>query len=175
MFEILGLPAHPLIIHAAVVFIPLLAIVSVGYAVLPGWRARLGWAVVALGIAGPLSAIAARASGLALVDELFGGEYPEGVLGQRVEEHAGLATPLTIVAVALGVVALLLVYFARRAGSAAQEPAGGAGQRATAVKTSAGNTTVTMVLSVVTIVLALAALYFVVRTGHSGATAVWGK
>ncbi len=175
MFEILGLPAHPLVIHAAVVFIPLLAMVSVGYAVLPGWRARLGWAVVLFAIAAPISAIVSRITGEALVQDLFGGEYPEGVLGERVAEHAGLSTPLTGSTVALGVVSLLLVYFAKRAGSAAPQSTGGAAHRATAVRTSAGNTTVTMVLSVVTIVLALAALYFVIRTGHSGATAVWGK
>lgn len=171
--EILGLPAHPLVIHAAVVLIPLLAVVAVGYAVLPSWRTRLGWAVVLLAVAAPLSAIVSRATGLALVDNLFGGEYPEGVLGQRVEEHANLSLPLLGSTVALGVVSLLLVWFARRAGGAAGDS--GAGHRATAVKTSAGNTTVTMVLSVVTIVLALAALYFVLRTGHSGALAVWGK
>jgi hypothetical protein len=173
--EILGLPAHPLVIHAAVVLIPLLAVVAVGYAVLPSWRTRLGWAVVLLAVAAPLSAIVSRATGLALVDNLFGGEYPEGVLGQRVEEHANLSLPLLGSTVALGVVSLLLVWFARRAGGAQGDSGAGAGHRATAVKTSAGNTTVTMVLSVVTIVLALAALYFVFRTGHSGALAVWGK
>jgi hypothetical protein len=160
--EILGLPVHPLVIHAAVVFIPLLAAVAAAYAVLPRQRARLGWAVVLL---------ASRASGLALVDRLFGGEYPPGVLGERVAAHADISGPLVLSTIALAVVSVALVVLAGRSAPAAGEGAR-TGRRAAAK--AAGNTTVTMVLSVVTILLAIAAVYFTVRTGHSGAEAVWG-
>lgn len=170
--EILGLPAHPLIIHAAVVLIPLLAGVAVAYAVLPRQRGRLGWALVLLAIAAPISAFASRLSGEALVQNLFGGEYPEGVLGQRVAAHADFAMPLVWATLALGVVSLLLVWAARRSGPA---PESGARPARRAASGTAGNTTVTMVLSVVTILFALVAVYFVARTGHSGAEAVWGK
>lgn len=174
--EIFGLPVHPLVVHAAVVFIPLLALLAAAYAVLPRWRGRLGWAVVLLGIAAPVSAMVARLSGEALVDTRFGGEYPEGVLGERVAEHADIAFPLVWCTLLLGVVSLLLVY---TAGRSAPPPGSGSGSgagtgRRAAVRT-AGNTTVTMVLSVVTVLLAIVALYFAVRTGHSGAVAVWGQ
>jgi hypothetical protein len=170
--EILGLPVHPLVVHAAVVFIPLLSLVAVAYAVLPRQRGRLGWALVLLAVAAPIFAIVSRLSGETLVQNLFGGEYPEGVLGERVAEHADFAMPLVWATIALGVVSLLLVYAARRSGSA---PEAGAGSARRAAAGAAGNTTVTMVLSVVTIVFALVALYFVARTGHSGAMAVWGR
>jgi hypothetical protein len=39
----MGLPLHPLAVHAAVIFVPLLALGSAGYAVLPRVRRRLGW------------------------------------------------------------------------------------------------------------------------------------
>lgn len=169
--EILGLPAHPLVIHAAVVFVPLLALIGAAYAVLPRHRARLGWAVVLLAVVAPVSALASWLSGRALLDGRFGGRIPPGVVGERIAEHESLATPLLISTAALGVAALLLVAVARKAGPAPDAATGG---RRRAAAGSAGNTTVTTVLAGVTIVLAVVAVYFVVRTGHTGALAVWG-
>ena len=42
MNTIAGLPAHPLLVHAAVVLLPLAALVVVAYAVWPAARARIG-------------------------------------------------------------------------------------------------------------------------------------
>ena len=41
--EIAGLPLHPLVVHAAVVLIPLTALLTIGLAVLPRWRWLLRW------------------------------------------------------------------------------------------------------------------------------------
>ena len=38
-----GLPLHPLIVHATVVLVPLVALVSIGFAVLPRWRWLSRW------------------------------------------------------------------------------------------------------------------------------------
>lgn len=168
--EILGLPAHPLVIHAAVVFVPLLSLLSIAYAVLPRLRARLGWAVVLLAVAAPVSAAAALLSGQALLDGRFGGRIPPGVVGERIAEHESLGLPLVNTTAALGLAAVLLVVAARKAAPAA-ESGTGARRRAAA---GAGTTTVTMVLAGVTILLAVAAGYLVVRIGHTGALAVWG-
>ncbi len=67
--------------------------------------------------------------------------------------HASFATPLLLSVLGLGAVSLVLVYVSRgdRFGSPAR-----------------------LVLSGATVVLALAAAYFVFRTGDSGARAVWG-
>ncbi|HEY9523317.1 MAG TPA: DUF2231 domain-containing protein [Thermopolyspora sp.] len=172
--EIMGLPAHPLIIHAAVVFTPLLAVLAAGYALMRRWRRRLSWAVVLLAVVAPVSVFAARQSGMALEERLFGGQEPRGVLGQRVLEHETFATPLLLSTIGLAVLALLLVYFTVREGGAENAEARHASASG-AGSASAGRIMVTMVLSVITVVLALVVLYFVLRAGHSGATAVWAS
>jgi len=39
--QLLGLPAHPLLLHATVVFVPLLALGTIAYAVVPRLRRRV--------------------------------------------------------------------------------------------------------------------------------------
>ncbi|MFI6299855.1 DUF2231 domain-containing protein [Nonomuraea sp. NPDC050790] len=144
--EILGLPAHPLIIHFAVVLTPLLVAVSVAYAAVTRWRPQLAWAVVALSVAAPAAVFAARQSGMALKEARFA--TAEGDLGRRIATHESFATPLLLSTLALGVLSLLLVFAAR-------------------------NKTAGLVLSVLTVVAALVAAYYVFRAGDSGARAVW--
>ncbi|MGW3370129.1 DUF2231 domain-containing protein [Streptosporangium canum] len=150
--EILGLPAHPLIIHAAVVLTPLLAVLAAVYALAPRTRAVLHWAVTALAMAVPVAVLAARQSGEALKDKRF--SSVDGPLGLRIAEHEGFATPLLLAALALGVLSLALVYISRaeRYG----RPVG-------------------RVVSALTVVAAVVAGYYVLRAGHSGAMAVWGS
>ncbi|MDH2427400.1 DUF2231 domain-containing protein [Sphaerisporangium sp. TRM90804] len=152
MFEqILGLPAHPLIVHAAVIFIPLLAVGSVVYGLVPRVRPRLGWAVTLLALAAPAAAFAAEQSGEAFKAHTFAGGLPEGELGMRIAEHEGYAGPLLYSTIGLGASALALVYSSLRLGKVT-----------------------TTLLTVVTVVLALVAGFYAVRSGHSGAVAVWG-
>ncbi|MEV7971263.1 hypothetical protein AB0O34_35510 [Sphaerisporangium sp. NPDC088356] len=147
--EILGLPAHPLIIHTAVIFIPLLALGSVVYGLVPRVRPSLSWAVVLLAIAAPATAFAAKESGEAFKEGRFGGGL-EGTLGQRINDHESYANPLLLSVIGLGVASLLLVYSSLKLG-----------------KVTTG------VLSAVTVALALVAGYYVLMAGHTGATAVW--
>lgn len=153
--EIFGLPAHPLIIHGAVVLTPLLAVLSIAYAVLPRFRSKLGWAVVLTALASPGAVFAAKESGEAFKARLFKDQTPA-----VVTEHESFANPLLFATAGLAVAALLLVYITRPR----REPdtAGG----------SAG--VVAMILSGATVVLAVVVGYYVVRSGHTGATAVWG-
>ncbi|MET8160088.1 DUF2231 domain-containing protein [Sphaerisporangium sp. NPDC005289] len=148
--QILGLPAHPLIIHTAVIFIPLLAVGAVVYGVVPRVRPSIGWAVVLLAIAAPAVTFAAKESGEAFLSTMFAGGSPSGPLAARIEEHESYANPLLFSTLGLGVSSLLLVYSSRRLG------------RMT-----------TAVLVVVTVLLAAAAGFYVLRAGHTGATAVW--
>ncbi|MET9340557.1 DUF2231 domain-containing protein [Nonomuraea sp. NPDC003804] len=146
--EILGLPAHPLIIHFAVVLTPLLVAASVAYALVPRFRPSLGWAVVALALAAPAAVFAARQSGGALKAARF--SQVEGELGQRIAEHQSFALPLLLATAGLGMAALLMVFLWR------------AERRVPAWAASA-----------VTVALAVAAGYYVFRAGDSGARAVW--
>lgn len=150
--EILGLPLHPLIVHAAVVLTPLLAVLASVYALAPRTRPVLTWAVAGLAPVVPVSVFAARQSGEALEEGRFASAG--GQLGERIAEHAGFATPLMLVTFALGVVAAVLVYVTRGEGSGRP---------------------VELAVSALTVVLAVVSLYYVVRSGHSGATAVWGS
>ncbi|MGJ6964914.1 hypothetical protein ACSDR0_23670 [Streptosporangium sp. G11] len=149
--EILGLPLHPLVVHAAVVLTPLLAVLAAAYALAPRTRPVLTWAVAGLAPVVPVSVFAARQSGEALQEGRFASAG--GELGERIAEHAGFGTPLLLVTFALGAAALALVYVTR--GDRFGRP-------------------VQLAVSALTVLLAVVALYYVVRTGHSGAVAVWG-
>ncbi|MEU4229893.1 DUF2231 domain-containing protein [Nonomuraea sp. NPDC026600] len=155
--EIFGLPAHPLIIHFAVVLTPLLAGASVAYAVLSRWRPMLAWAVVLLSVGAPAAVFAAKESGESLKQARFASA--DGTLSQRISTHESFANPLLLSAAGLGVAALLLVY-------ATSPSRGSLGDRF--------GRPVTLVLSGVTVLLAVVVGYFVFRAGDSGARAVWG-
>ncbi|GAA3103599.1 hypothetical protein [Streptosporangium carneum] len=150
--EILGLPSHPLIIHAAVVLTPLLAVLAAVYALAARTRPMLAWAVAPLAVIVPVAVFAARQSGEALLHGRF--SSVDGQLGQRIAEHESFATPLLLGALALGLVSLGLVYVSRA--DRFPKPVGTA-------------------LSALTVILAVVAGYYVLRAGHSGAVAVWGS
>jgi len=61
--ELFDLPAHALIVHAAVVFVPLAALAAILYALWPRVRQHIWWAVLGLGVVAPLTAWAAVLSG----------------------------------------------------------------------------------------------------------------
>ena len=64
--ELLGLPAHPLIVHFAVVLVPLAVGGFLGTGWRPRWRRRFGGAVAAIAVAGAIAAVLAAQSGKAL-------------------------------------------------------------------------------------------------------------
>lgn len=103
MFDaILGLPMHPLVVHGAVVLIPLAAILAIVAVARPRWK---NGATVAAGTAvvGAIFGFVAKESGEALASRVGIGE---------VHEEAGeLAAQ---VAVALVIVTLALVWVRRR-------------------------------------------------------------
>jgi uncharacterized membrane protein len=153
--QINGLPVHALVLHAAVIFVPLLAALAVVYALIPRWRSRIGWALVLLAMAAPLSALVAKLSGEKLFDRL----RARGMSGRGVEilnDHMGFGTRTFWFSLALGVVSLIMV-FATLGRSASLPRAADLG------------------LGLVMIALAAISGYYVFRTGDSGATAVWGS
>ncbi len=143
--EVNGLPLHPLVVHAAVVFGPLAALVGFAHAAVPRWRERLRLPMVGLAVAAALAVVAAYLTGNDLLDsrpEL--GQLPD--VGTH-EERARVALWVTL---AFAVVAVGTDALRHRTGAV-------------------------RVLSNVVLALAAAAtLAAVVLTADAGARAVWG-
>lgn len=152
-----GLPVHVLLVHAAVVFVPLLAVASVVYAVVPRWRSRIGWAAALLAIGAPVAALFAKISGEQFQTRLAGQGLPAEILA-KIGEHQGFGNRTLLASAALGVVTGIMIYLTSRAAKGSPSP------RA-----------VDLGLTVVVVLLAVASGYYVFRTGDSGATIVWGS
>lgn len=156
MFEkVDGLPGHVLIVHAVVVFVPLLAVLAVAYGVLPRWRDRLGWAVGVLAVVTPVLTWVATESGEAFETVLREKGYPPEILSQ-VETHSDYGDLLQWATVALAVAALALLAVTSGHPRAQRLPGW-----------------LPLLLTGVVVVLAAFALVYVYLTGESGARAVW--
>lgn len=153
--QINGMPVHALVIHAAVVFVPLLALVAIVYAVVPRWRARVGWAAVLLAVAAPATAWVATQSGEALRDRLVANGMSGPPLAV-IDDHMGFGTLTFYFSLGLGVVTLIMVFLTLRRSERPLPRAAELG------------------LTVIMVVLAAISGYYVFKTGDSGAQAVWG-
>ena len=154
--QINGMPVHALVIHAAVVFVPLLALAAIAYAVVPRWRPKVGWAAVLLALGAPVSTFVAMASGNELRDRMVA----RGMTGpplEAIDDHMGYGQLTFFVTLGLGVVTLLMVFLTER-------------RNARPLPRAAG-----LVLTVIMVALAAVSGYYVFRTGDSGAQAVWGS
>ena len=152
MFETInGMPAHVLMVHAAVVFVPLLALGAIVFAVWPAVRRRIDWAVALLAVVAPLSALFSMLSGNAFYEMREADGTPEQFLDQ-IGEHASYGQRTFFFSLGLALVTGALLLLTRRAGA----------PRAALIA-----------LSVAAVVLAVVTGYFVVLTGDSGASMSW--
>lgn len=150
--QINGLPVHVLVLHAAVIFVPLLALGAIVYALVAPWRPRIAWAVAALAVIAPLCTLVAKLSGQKLYNRVA--PNMEGKTLNLLNAHMGFGSRTFWFTLALGVVTLILVVLTwRRPGTLPKVADLG--------------------LGVVMILLALVSGYYVYRTGDSGATVVW--
>jgi hypothetical protein len=158
MDEILGLPAHPLLVHGAVVLMPLAAAGVALIAFWPAARFRLGYAVLAIAAAGAMTAILAQQSGEFLEERVDETEL--------IEEHTELGETGTNAGIAVLVAAVAVVgtdVALRRRAS----------QRTDGTTPSAPSRAPSIVVGAVALVLATGGAIQVGRIGHSGAKAVW--
>jgi hypothetical protein len=159
----MGLPAHPLLVHAPVVFVPLLALLAIAYAFIPVVRQHTRWVVGVLAVITPLSSLAAKLSGDAFFDRLdAAGRITEGFY-PVLEEHQRLGNLTLVASVVLAVLTLLLVYFVRPGAPVVERLTGGAGARPVLL----------VALRVLVVIAAAVSVYYLFRTGDSGASAVW--
>jgi len=160
----MGIPTHPLLIHAAVVFVPLLAVLAIAYAFVPFVRPHVRWVVGLLALATPVTALLAKLSGDAFFARLNSRNAVTPDFLPKLEDHRNFGTMTLYAAIALAVVTLALVFrVAPRV--AATTAAGGAGAGSSRVAS--------MVLGLLVLVAAAVSLYYVIRTGDSGGRAVW--
>jgi uncharacterized membrane protein len=107
--EFFGLPLHPLVVHGAVVLVPLAALGALAVIASGRARDRYGWLVVAFAVAAAGAAVTARLSGEALAASFGGGSSL--VAAHRIW---GMLVPFPAVLLALALpVALLGVTRAR--------------------------------------------------------------
>jgi hypothetical protein len=168
--KILGIPAHPLLIHAAVVFIPLLIVGAIVYAGIPQFRNRIDWAVLALAIIAPICALFAKLSGQDLKQMIIDKHLssPQGL--QKIAQHNAYGNDTFWWTLGLGIVTLAFFVYQfprdRRAAAAA------ASDGTTAAVTSSPPL-VRVVSTVVLLGLGIVVGYYVFRTGDTGAHIVW--
>jgi hypothetical protein len=147
--ELSGLPAHPLVVHAAVVLLPLAALVTLVCAAVP--RARRAYAPVAFGLAlvAVLAVGLAQGSGEALEEQV-----DETELVEEHTEQGERVLPWAIAVAASAAVVTSLPLLARR-------------------RPVLPARAVTIAVVAASLVAGVGATWTVVEVGHSGAKATW--
>lgn len=140
-----GLPIHPLVVHFAVVLLPLAALALILLVMVRKWADRFGWVTLAALAVGTAAAFVARESGQSLAARV--GEP---------QPHATWGAVLPWLALALLVLAALWLILRRNSEDAR-------GPRPAA-----------RLIGIVTALLAIVVIGATVVVGHSGAVAVWG-
>jgi len=144
---ILGIPLHPLVVHAVVVFVPLAAAGTVAIALVPRWRRPYGWLVVGAATIAFAAVPVATQAGKALRDSLnLGGPVLEKV--QRHQDWGERMIYATGALWALLVALMLLDRSGRRGGFM-------------------------VAVTVLAVIAAGVATGVVLVTGHAGSEAVW--
>jgi hypothetical protein len=153
--EINGVPLHPLIVHAVVIFVPLGALAAILFAVMPRWRWLLRWPTLLLALAAVAVVRLAVISGNDL-------RRDRDLGGAQLDRHMDLATWLErsvwVFAVAAILACWVLPYVT---------PLRDREDRASPAAS------LTMVATVLLPIAAAAVLVLAVLTGDAGAKAVW--
>ncbi len=147
-WKITGLPLHPLVVHAAVVFAPLSALAALAYAFLGRYRDLLRWPTLVLAVVAVGSIWAAYLTG----NNFFASDHFKGFSGEildRIATHQSYARTLRWIATGFGIVTVAATYLHSRPGT----------QRT--------------VLHGLVVVLAVLTLVWTALTGDAGARAVW--
>jgi len=143
-----GIPLHPLVVHGAVVLVPLAALGVIVLALVPRWRSQYSVLAFLLALAATVNVQIAKMTGETFEDNF--GEVP------KIERHAELGDVMLWFTLPLFAASIVIWWLGRRAKNGRPLSSG-----------------LAILLSVLCIVAASAALVQVIRVGHSGADAVW--
>ena len=140
-----GLPLHPLLVHSAVVLVPLAAIGALVMSYLPSFSRRHGKIILILAVIAQVSVFLAKMSGEAFAE----------ILDKNVEKHAELGEITPLVTLPM-VILIYLRWRMDRSGS------------------TFGSVVIRRLTSVALVVASLISIIVIVLVGHSGASSVWG-
>lgn len=143
-----GLPLHALIVHAAVVFGPLAAIVGVLYASVPRWRDYLRWPLVGLAAVALVSIWISYFSGES-VEEANPTFYTDPARAELLETHESRANILRLSVTAFALATFVAAWLHTRSG------------------------TTRIVLGVIVGAAGVLTLVYTVLTGDAGAEMKW--
>jgi hypothetical protein len=173
--EVFGIPAHPLLVHAAVVFVPLQILAAFAYALLPFARHYIAWLVAGLAALAPATAWLAQESGEAFQERLVRNKTVGDELIKQINEHSSYADKLLLASIVLSLlmVSLVLVQMLRSrrpsdgtAGSDTDKSASGSGK---------GSIVVAAILTVAVLGVGAGTGYLAFKTGDTGAQMVWSN
>ncbi len=153
MDTITGLPSHPLLVHLPVVAIPLAALLGVLFAVIPSWRSVLAYLMAGMGALVAVGVVLAASTGESLQEAV-----DENAL---VHTHAELGDQMEIIGVIFGLALIALGLYTILT------------SRAIISLGAQRSHTLLIALMGITLVAGAVATVWDVRTGHSGAKAVW--
>ncbi len=156
--EFFGVPTHPLAVHAPIVLIPIIAIVSVVVLFRSSWRERAAIPLAVLSLVMVAMLFVAKESGESVknADNIFG----------DIDRHEDLANQtfiLSVVWLALAAGAGVAVFVQRRNDATSLSAA--------AVDT--GRNQVFLVLNALATVAVIVATIWLIRTGHAGSDSRW--
>ncbi len=162
--EIFGLPLHPLVVHATVVFTPLAALCTIAFAIFPKWRYLTRWPTILLAVTAGITVWTAKLSGKDLFDERFASLPADNPVREAIEKHQDRGDVLALIIIAFVVLALLGAWLLGGPSGLAS------GRGAVAERTEAW---VALVVPAALVVISLVTLVWAVLTGDAGARATW--
>jgi hypothetical protein len=146
--ELFGLPAHPLLVHVPVVFLPLVTIGTLGMVLSPAFRDRFRWVIVAFAAVALVAVQLASGSGEELEHHVE--------RGKLLHRHTELAESMLPLAIVLFVLVLACVLLERR-------------------EMPPGRRWLITAVGLLTVVSALGTTARLIQVGHAGAKATWHK
>ena len=157
-FKIFGLPAHPLVVHGAVVLLPLAAIAFIALCWRTDWRQAYLLPITLLALAGAAFAFLAKETGESL-------EETVKETGKRLGDHPENGDTAFVLSIVFGLL-VFLTFVIDRFGPQIRSRLGIADSARLPVSDAVAS-------YLLTFPFALAALVTVIIAGHSGAELVW--
>jgi uncharacterized membrane protein YqjE len=159
-----GLPVHALVVHAVVVLMPLMALVTIAFTIRPRWRPGLPWAILGNLVTMGAAYVAAESGGK-LQARL------SNLSGQKVADHHGdLGSLLPNFGIAMVVASVFAYLLVGRTGAGRRSVHGWEETEADRYKPNPVAATLAVLL---VIAAGGAATYWTYQVGDSGAKAVW--